>query len=248
MLATPPAQADDRLKSLAEKYEFYVNIDPYRPRQPAQRYVSRVPEGRGRDGKKVLVAPVSADPSAEAFARFGIEATHRPLTSTSGAIFKTPAAWSARVIPSVLTDGKTPFVVTPPWPGAQKTGARLALARWLVRPENPLTARVWVNRLWQHHFGSGIVATVENFGRSGALPTHPELLDWLALQLVERGWSSKAIHRLVMTSNAYRQSSRVTPEAGETRSRQRLVIADAPGPRGRRGAARLDSLHRRTSR
>src|SRR5262249_10516802 len=68
-------------------------------------------------------------------------------------------------------------------------------------------------RLWQHHFGSGIVATVENFGRSGALPTHPELLDWLALQIVERCWSSKAIHRLVMTSTTYRQSSRVTAEA-----------------------------------
>src|SRR5262249_27816151 len=104
-------------------------------------------------------------------------------------------------VPSVLTDGKTPFVVAPPWPGAQKTGARLALARWLVSPEHPLTARVWVNRLWQHHFGSGIVTTVENFGRSGALPTHPELLDWLALQLVARGWSSKALHRLVMTSS-----------------------------------------------
>src|SRR5205807_20034 len=118
-------------------------------------------------------------------------------------------------VPSVLTDGKTPFVVTPPRPGARKTGARLALARWLVRPENPLTARVWVNRIWRHHFGSGIVATVENLGRSGAPPTHPELLDWLALQFVARGWSSKAIHRLVMTSHAYRQSSGVSPEAAK---------------------------------
>ena len=116
-------------------------------------------------------------------------------------------------VPSVLTDGKTPFVVTPPWPGAEKTGARLALARWLVAPENPLTARVWVNRLWQHHFGAGIVATVENVGRSGALPTHPELLDWLARQLIERGWSSKTIHRLVMTSSTYRQCSREVQDA-----------------------------------
>src|SRR6185312_3113568 len=65
-------------------------------------------------------------------------------------------------VPSVLTDGKTHFDATPPWPGAQKTGCRLALAKWLVRPDHPLTARVWVNRLWQHHFGNGIVATVEN--------------------------------------------------------------------------------------
>src|SRR5262249_19922233 len=70
-------------------------------------------------------------------------------------------------------------------------------------------------RVWKHHFGSGIVTTADNFGRSGALPTHRELLDWLAVQLMERGWSSKAIHRLALTSSTYRQSSRVTPEAAK---------------------------------
>lgn len=115
-------------------------------------------------------------------------------------------------VPSVLTDGRTPFDVQPPWPGAKKTGRRLALARWLIQPDHPLTARVMVNRIWQHHFGRGIVASVGNFGKLGTPPTHPELLDWLATEFVERGWSIKAVHRLIMTSTAYRQSSAVTEE------------------------------------
>jgi hypothetical protein len=113
-------------------------------------------------------------------------------------------------VPSVLTDGKTPFEVKPPWPGAKKTGRRLALARWLTRPDHPLTARVLVNRLWKQHFGDGIVKTLDNFGKTGARPTHPELLDRLAVEFVHRGWSIKAMHRLMMTSATYRQSSTVT--------------------------------------
>ena len=115
-------------------------------------------------------------------------------------------------VPSVLTDGKTPFDVQPPWPGAKATGRRLAFARWLVQPEQPLTARVMVNRLWKHHFGAGIVKTLGNFGKAGAAPTHPELLDWLAREFQRQGWSMKAMHRLMMTSSTYRQSSAVTPE------------------------------------
>jgi hypothetical protein len=115
-------------------------------------------------------------------------------------------------VPSVLSDGKTPFEVKPPWPGAHKTGRRLAFARWLTRPDNPLTARVLVNRLWQHHFGAGIVKSVGNFGRAGSPPSHPELLDWLALEFVRQGWSLKALHRLMVTSATYRQASAVTPD------------------------------------
>jgi hypothetical protein len=114
-------------------------------------------------------------------------------------------------VPSVLTDGKTPFEVKPPWPVARQTGRRLALARWLTQSDHPLTARVLVNRLWKHHFGTGIVKTLDNFGKAGARPTHPELLDWLAVELVRQGWSLKAMHRLMMTSAVYRQSSAVTP-------------------------------------
>ena len=84
---------------------------------------------------------------------------------------------------------------------------RAALARWLTSPEHPLTARVVVNRLWQHHFGAGLVATSSDFGRNGKRPTHPELLDWLAREFVKSGYSLKKMHRLMMTSGAYRRAS-----------------------------------------
>jgi mono/diheme cytochrome c family protein len=115
-------------------------------------------------------------------------------------------------VPSVLTDGKTPFVVTPPWPGAKKTGRRLAFAKWLVQPNHPLTARVAVNQIWRHHFGVGLVKTPGNFGRAGMPPSHPELLDWLAREFVARGWSFKEMHRLMVTSATYRQSSAVSQD------------------------------------
>jgi hypothetical protein len=86
-------------------------------------------------------------------------------------------------------------------------GWRLTLAKWIASPENPLTARVMVNRIWQYHFGTGIVATPSDFGVNGERPTHPELVDWLAHRFVEEGWSVKAMHRLILTSATYRQAS-----------------------------------------
>jgi hypothetical protein len=90
---------------------------------------------------------------------------------------------------------------------------RLGLARWLVDPRNPLTARVVVNRIWKMHFGKGLVATAENFGSQGELPSHPELLDWLAGHFVESGWNVKALHKLILTSATYRQASIGTSES-----------------------------------
>jgi hypothetical protein len=87
------------------------------------------------------------------------------------------------------------------------SGRRRALAEWLASRDNPLTARVIVNRIWHHHFGRGIVSTLDNFGKMGDRPTHPELLDWLAVELMNRGWSIKAMHRLMMTSEAYQMAS-----------------------------------------
>jgi len=87
------------------------------------------------------------------------------------------------------------------------TGRRLALARWLGRPDNPLTTRVIVNRVWQYHFGRGIVPTSSDFGRLGEAATHPQLLDHLASEFVKGGWSIKALHRAILTSSAYRQSA-----------------------------------------
>ena len=87
------------------------------------------------------------------------------------------------------------------------TGRRTALARWIISPQNPLTARVAVNHIWLRHFGKALVATVNNFGASGAAPTHPQLLDWLAVEFMEQHWSMKAMHRLMVTSSTYRMQS-----------------------------------------
>jgi len=110
---------------------------------------------------------------------------------------------------------------------------RLALARWLVDPANPLTARVVVNRLWERLFGIGLVATSEEFGSQGDLPSHPELLDWLAVELVERQWDLRAIQRLIVTSAAYRQTSKCPPELVARDPENRLL---ACGPRVRLSA------------
>lgn len=113
---------------------------------------------------------------------------------------------------------------------------RLGLAKWLIHPDNPLTARVQVNRYWQSFFGQGLVATVEDFGMQGDLPTHPELLDWLALEFQRRNWSMKQLCKLIVTSATYRQSSRITPERLESDPYNRLL---ARGPRFRLSAETL---------
>jgi hypothetical protein len=105
---------------------------------------------------------------------------------------------------------------------------RLALARWVVDPVNPLTARVAVNRLWQHHFGEGLVGTPSDFGVNGARPSHPELLDWLAAELVEHGWSLRHIHRLMVCSATYRQASQFRAEAAAVDAQSQLLWRYVP--------------------
>lgn len=107
---------------------------------------------------------------------------------------------------------------------------RLGLAQWITHPKHPLTARVLVNRLWQLMFGQGIVSTPEDFGSQGALPTHPELLDWLAVEFVESGWNIKAILRKIALSATYRQSSRIDAEKLE-RDSENLLLARGPNQR-----------------
>ena len=109
--------------------------------------------------------------------------------------------------PEVLSDGPAELALRPDHARPGSSGRRLSLARWMTRPDHPLTARVIVNRAWHHHFGAGIVTTPGNFGRNGAAPSHPELLDWLAIDFVEHGWSLKQLHRRIMFSTGYRQAS-----------------------------------------
>ena len=127
-----------------------------------------------------------------------------------------------RVTPAVLS-------MLPPM-AADLPRNRLGLARWLVSGSNPLTGRVTMNYQWAAIFGKGLVRTVEDFGYQGERPTHPKLLDWLAVSLVEHGWSMKAMHRAIVTSATYRQSSRVSPEVLAKDPENRLL---ARGPRVR---------------
>jgi hypothetical protein len=117
----------------------------------------------------------------------------------------------------------------PPLPSGSRPN-RLGLAQWLASKDNPLTARVTVNRIWEQYFGHGIVETTEDFGSQGEPPVHPELLDWLATEFMDHGWSMKTVHRLIVTSAAYRQTSRVTPSLLELDPYNRLI---ARGPRFR---------------
>jgi hypothetical protein len=126
---------------------------------------------------------------------------------------------SVRVWPSFLPAMEGAPVVGPVLPIRD----RLDLAEWLTQPDHPLTARVVINRLWQHHFGRGLVETANDFGLRGAAPSHPELLDWLATELVQHKWSLKHLHRLMVLSSTYRQDSRVSAAARRLDPDNRLL-------------------------
>ncbi len=111
---------------------------------------------------------------------------------------------------------------------SKTTGRRLALAKWITRPDNPLTARVMVNRIWQGHFGRGIVATPSDFGAMGDGPSDPELLDWLASEFVASGWKLKAMHRLIVTSEAYQRSAEWNEKAAEVDPENSAIWRFAP--------------------
>ena len=144
-------------------------------------------------------------------------AERRPTFRLNRGAYDSPAEEVFPGVPAVL----------PPLPAGAEAN-RLSFAKWLVDPGHPLTARVTVNRFWQMYFGTGIVKTAENFGTQGEYPTHPELLDWLATSFVDSGWDVKALQRAIVTSAAYRQQSKMTPQAFERDPENRLV---ARGPR-----------------
>jgi hypothetical protein len=121
-------------------------------------------------------------------------------------------------VPAVLVSAQPAFLP----PDEHTTRRRLTLARWIASRDNPLTARVIVNRIWQFHFGEGLVRTPSDFGVMGEKPTHPELLDWLAWRFAEDGWSLQKLHRLILTSNTYRMSKRSIAEYQEKDPENRL--------------------------
>jgi mono/diheme cytochrome c family protein len=207
MLAVAPEKRDAVQKYLAEKFEKQLRIDrdTLKTLDAAFKKESEESEGRIRD----LQTKILPEPRIHALWDRG-EPTPTYIYRRGDPV--SPGRVVGPGVPSVLTDGHTPFEVKPPWPNAKKTGRRLAFARWLTMPDQPLTARVFVNRLWKLHFGQGIVKSLDNFGKTSTPPTHPELLDWLAREFVRQKWSVKAVQRLMMTSAVYRQSSKVSPE------------------------------------
>ncbi len=165
------------------------------------------PASRGRRG--YAVTPRSVEP------------THvliRGNTSTPGAVVSAGGV-------SSLSGVSPDFGLSIDAPEGER---RIRLARWITDPKNPLTPRVIVNRVWQAHFGAGLIETPSDFGFNGGQPSHPELLDWLASEFVANGWNLKALHRRIVTSQAYRQSSKLNPDALRVDAADRLLWRKAP--------------------
>ncbi len=146
-------------------------------------------------------------PSPRIRALFDMGGRPTPVRVLFRGEFNNPGPLVEPGVPSVFGPELEPYQIEKPQYTSDTSGRRLALAKWLIQPNHPLTSRVMVNRVWQHYFGTGIVAGDGNFGRSGPAPSHPELLDWLATEFVAQGWSLKSLHRLILNSAAYRQSS-----------------------------------------
>jgi hypothetical protein len=202
-LATPPDKRDAVQKYLADKLGPSLAVPPEE--------VTRALGEADRARAESLVAQ-AAGLRAGKRTPGKLQAAWEPASPPPAYVFRrgnlmTPGAQVQPGVFAVLTDPGELTLLPPAPAGAPTSGRRTAWARWLTRPDHPLTSRVLVNRVWQHHFGEGIVATSDNFGALGARPTHPELLDWLAAEFVRGGWSLKALHRLIVTSSVYRQSS-----------------------------------------
>jgi len=168
------------------------------------------------DAKAADALKKMAESAAEMRKKKPVEEFVRALTEVPGKVPQTvlfhrgDVEQPKGVVPPgglAVLDDALPLTVPKVLPPTGTSGRRLALANWLTDPRHPLTARVFVNRVWMHHFGRGLVGTPGDFGRLGERPTHPELLDWLAADFVANGWGVKRLHRLVVTSAAYRQSS-----------------------------------------
>jgi mono/diheme cytochrome c family protein len=204
---TPPEKRNDIQKYLGQKFELLFKVDTAELKlDPAYAAESEQVEKK----IKLLEYRMIPEPKIRALWDRG---TPSPTYILRRGM---PTSFGAEVQPgppAVLTTAILKYEVTPPWPGADKTGRRLAFAKWLTNPEHPLTSRVMVNRIWQEHFGIGLVKSVGNFGKTGTPPSHPELLDWLATEFIRQGWSIKQMHRLIMTSSTYRQASTVSEEA-----------------------------------
>ena len=195
MLRTPKSERDDVQKYLASKFEDQLTL--------SDAALSRKDKDVAALEKKIKTIESEIPPKPQIGALWD-RGEPSPTWVFRRGQFNNPGERVGPGALSVLTSEETPFQVDPQ---PHSTGRRLALARWLTDPQHPLTARVMVNRIWFHHFGRGIVESLGNFGRAGTKPTHPELLDYLAVSFVENGWSLKWLHRQLLLTEAYRQDS-----------------------------------------
>ena len=172
-------------KSKEELAKFDARINETRAKKPVEEFV------------RALIEPPNHAPETKLFHRGDHQQPKQTVTPASLSV----ASPAGQPVQFSLNDDKLPT-----------TGRRLAFARWLASRDNPLFARVIVNRVWMHHFGKGLVSTPADFGKLGTKPSHPELLDWLADEFISNGWSLKSLHRTIMTSTAWRQSKEASPE------------------------------------
>lgn len=214
---TPESERNELQKYLAEKFASTLTVK-------TAEISARFPEYKAAAAAtQQKLAPLREKlrekPQVRALYEMGGEPSGSYLLRRGDAL--TPAEPVEPGVPSVLSTGLKPYMIVPGAGGS--SGRRLALANWITQPNHPLTARVIVNRMWMQYFGRGIVPSVANFGRAGVQPTHPELLDWLATELVAKRWSLKSIHRLILTSNAWRQTSQVSAAALERDASNTLI-------------------------
>ena len=186
---------DDQVESI--KREFASKPDAAKQEKSLKHAIEAANQKRlPNPGRIAWVGDVSSDPSEIPLLLRGNLATPGPTVGPG--------------VPAFLTDADNRYAPKPLFTGSTSTGRRLALARWLTKPGSrpaALLARVLANRIWQNHFGAGLSATSDNLGYTGSVPTHPELLEFLAVELARSGWSPKALHRMILTSSVYRQSS-----------------------------------------
>jgi len=225
---TPAAERSEQHKELLTKHPS-VNITP----GVLYQYNQAAADDLKKDADQV--AALRAQKPPEQFIRAVTETPgHAPETKLfHRGDHRQPKQTVLPAAPTVLCpeDDYHPFPADDP--ELPTTGRRLAFARWLTSPENPITARVLVNRIWMHHFGRGLVETPADFGRLGAKPTHPELLDWLASELIAQDWSIKRLHRVIVLSTAYRQVAQ--------RDDEKQAIDDANHYRWRQSVKRLEA-------
>ena len=218
-LATPPGEQTDAQKRLFSKYEKQLRPDDAKLAAALPEFKREV--DASNKTKQQLTAERREIPRAHGL-------TDRRRQADPFYLLRR-GEWNQRgrrvraSVPAVLQDPGDPFRLTRAFADAPTTGFRYSLGRWLVTGDHPLTARVLVNRTWRDHFGRGIVETVGNLGRTGSLPTHPQLLDWLAVEFVHRDWSTKWLHRLLVSSSAWRQQSQIRPSAAAVDPQNRLL-------------------------